>query len=242
MSERGRGRRGAAARSLSSAILACALASCGHAPTRGPPASDGVSDAGLGPLSPPVSALPWDAGHPERATWSAFAFTLVRARYLPELDRAADAGRFCAGYADLDADRRATVWAAVISSVAFFESGWNPSARAAQAGGNLDAVTGRPVVAEGLLQLGYADALRGPYCRFDWPADEARAADDPDKTIFAPRRHLECGIGILARQVARRGQVVSPTGIYWSVLREGGAHDKSDAIAAMTRRLPFCGG
>ena len=133
------------------------------------------------------------------------------------------------------------MWAELISAVAFHESGWKPTSRMKEPGLGTDPVTGQTVWSEGLLQLSYQDTEWARFCRFDWNRDKDLAPNDPAKTILDPALNLDCGVRILAGQIHRTHFVVLASGVYWSVLKEGGNHTKVAEIAAMTKKLPFCG-
>ena len=83
-----------------------------------------------------------------------------------------------------------------------------------------DAVSGRAVRSEGLLQLTYEDQTRYG-CDFDWDADKGLKADDPAKTILQPKNNLECGVKILDKQIIEERKPLLSRSGYWSTLRPG---------------------
>ncbi len=80
-------------------------------------------------------------------------------------------------------------------------------------------------LSEGLLQLSYSDK-RYYGCDFDWKKDKFKLSRDSSKTIFDPKKNLECGIIILDRLVKRKGKVFFNKGHYWSVLKPNNRRHK----------------
>ncbi|MNL15369.1 hypothetical protein D3C87_1363530 [compost metagenome] len=103
-----------------------------------------------------------------------------------------------------------------------------------------DSVTKQPVYSEGLLQLSYQDVRGYPFCDFNWEVDRKLKVTDIRKTIFDPYKNLDCGVGIMSRQLARSGLITVKTNAYWSTLRSGGTYNKISQISAMVKKLPFC--
>lgn len=151
-----------------------------------------------------------------------------------------DVESFCPMYDRLGTQDRLNFWAEFISSVALYESAWSPTSRMIETTMGTDPYTGRQVASEGLLQLSYQDVQWAPYCEFDWSVDKKYSDTDPRKSIFDPKKNLSCGIQILDRQVARKGNIALSTGVYWAVLKINGKYSKLKEIRARTNALSFC--
>lgn len=191
-------------------------------------------------------ALSWEKNHPERKHWSTFISELLSAELFESFDASKDAARICHGYAKLSQEQKLSVWGELISSVAYFESGWNPASRMTETTMGTDPVTGKQVVSEGLLQLSYQDVpnygslLKYPLCKIDWSKDKSLASTDLKKTILDPTINLECGLRILANQISKKGYVILSSGVYWAVLKDGGKYSKVDSIISMVRKTGLC--
>ena len=203
-----------------------------EAPPKPPPNGENP-----GYFFPPLS---WESTkNPERKQWSEITLKVVE-QYFQDLDQAQDATRFCARYPRLSREERINFWGQLISAMSYYESGWSPTTRFKESGLGIDPITGNTVYSEGLLQLSYQDQRWAPWCEFRWDLDRHLSPTDPRKTIFDPRINLSCGIGILARQIRRTGQIVLTHGVYWAVLREGGRFQKINEIAALVQRAGYC--
>lgn len=209
---------------LSVVSLACAPQDGGNA---------AAFDAGNLPEYP----LLWSARDPG-LEWTVHTMGVIRNEVADDLlDGAADVQAFCPGYERLNDGRRANFWALLVSAIAKYESGFDPTDRYLESSSmGKDPVTGQRVWSEGLLQLSYGDA-RFPFCEFDWDADRRLRPDDPRKTIFDPDLNLSCGIKILARQIRTKGRISVPVGegAYWSTL-----HRRAPEIRSLTRKMPGC--
>jgi len=190
--------------------------------------------------APIMKPLAWEQpGKPGRQKWSEHTFQNIY-RNFDKLDKAIDIQYFCPHYNYLNRDQRVNAWAQLVAAIAWYESGWNPRARAVQPTFGYDKITGETVVAEGLFQLGYMDSLWRDYCEFDWNGDRALNDDDLNRTMINPRAQIKCTVGILADQVSRRGRIVINEGAYWSVLMDGHRNQRIDGIRRMVMRLPMC--
>lgn len=178
---------------------------------------------------------------PSRKAWSDFAKKEVE-KSMPSLEKATDILDFCPTYSFLPESKRPWFWVELISAMAKFESGWNPTSRMVEPSSafpSVDPITGQPVASEGLLQLSYQDKRWMPSCRFDWSKDKLLGPRDPKKTILNPEINLECGIKILARQIERRGLIVVGSSPYWSVIYSG-KYSKLPEIKAMVGSMELC--
>lgn len=195
-----------------------------------------------GPVSPfkPVALL-WEvASRPERTEWSAYLQNIILNRWSTLLQGADDMDIFCPNYHKLSNEERANTWAALFVGVAKYESNYDHTMRFHESTMGTDSVTKLPVYSEGLLQLSYQDIRGYSFCDFDWDVDSKLDKNDPKKTIFDPYRNLDCGVGIMSRQLARSGLITVITNAYWSTLRSGGKYTKIPQIAAIVKALPFC--
>jgi hypothetical protein len=153
-----------------------------------------------------------------------------------------DVRRFCPRFYVMGpADKRA-FWAYFFQALAGAEAGLDPTTRVRHTEPEVavkDAVTGRAVRSQGLLQLTYEDQARYG-CDFDWEADKKLTPKDPEKTILQPKYNLECGVKILSKQIIDMHKpLFSRTG-YWSTLRAGNP-DHLMFVKQMTNPPAACG-
>jgi hypothetical protein len=192
------------------------------------------------------ASLSWEKSHPERRPWSSDVFLLIGEELFLDFDSAKDAKRVCPKYESLQRQQKISMWAELISAIAYYESGWNPASRMVETTMGTDPVTGKQVASEGLLQLSYQDVpnyksiLKYPACKIDWQKDKGLSLTDPKKTILDPAINLECGLRILANQIRKKGYVILSSGVYWAVLKDGGKYSKVDSIIRMVRKIGFC--
>ncbi|MBK8202454.1 MAG: hypothetical protein IPK68_09140 [Bdellovibrionales bacterium] len=182
------------------------------------------------------ASLSWEKSHPERRVWSSDVFLLIGEELFLDFDSAKDAKRICPKYESLLRSQKISMWAELISAIAYYESGWNPTSRMVETTMGTDPVTGKQVASEGLLQLSYQDVpnykavLKSPACKIDWQKDKELTITDAKKTIFDPAINLVCGLRILANQIQKKGYVILSSGVYWAVLKDGGKYSKVDSI------------
>lgn len=182
--------------------------------------------------------LSWEANHPERREWTAVTIEAVE-KYYKDLDSAGDMAQFCPNYYKLDREQRITVWGEFFSSLAFYESGWNPHSDYTETTLGIDRVTGQRVVSSGLLQLSYGDKLWAKWCPFDWEGDVKIKSFAT--SIHSPKNNLQCGIGIMARQIRKTGKITLDKGVYWATLRAGSQRAKTGDVATkLQEALIFC--
>jgi len=183
--------------------------------------------------------LSWEEQHPERSEWTAATLAAVQKHY-KDLDSVSDMEQFCPNYHKLDRDQRVNVWGELFSLLAFYESGWNPHADYTEITLGIDRVTGQRVVSSGLLQLSYGDKLWAKWCPFDWEGD--LTIKSFATSIHNPKNNLQCGIGIMARQIRKTGKITLDKGVYWAALRSGSERAKVGSIATKLQgALKFCG-
>ena len=203
--------------------------------------SGSTPDKTTDPTPYEVHPLSWEtSSKPERRDWTTYLHDRILNTWSTLLPGSNDMHKFCPRYSSLDNNQRANVWAALLSAMSKFESSYNPLNRFHEDTMGTDSVTKRPVYSEGLLQLSYQDIRGYPFCEFDWEADKKLSDSDPRKTIFDPYKNLDCGAGIMARQIARKGLIAVSSGPYWSVIKEGGRYSQIPKIITMVKELPFC--
>jgi hypothetical protein len=188
------------------------------------------------------AALSWESNlsKPERKAWS-YALVEYIAKDKEKFDKAADIESFCPKYKKLDKNTQIQALAETVLAVMFFESRYEPTSRMAEPPLGNDCVTKKPVYSEGLLQLSYCDKTWAKFCRFDWEADKKLDPKDPKKTILDPIINMECGVGIMANQVARKGLLAFTKNNYWAVLRPEGKYGKVPEIKARVKKnAPYC--
>jgi hypothetical protein len=134
-----------------------------------------------------------------------------------------DVRTFCPRFYQLgEVDKRA-FWAYFFQALAGAEAGLNPATDVQHTEPEVakrDAVTGRMVRAEGLLQLTYEDETRYG-CNFNWHTDRSLSVKNPAKTILQPQNNLLCGVKILTNQIIVQHKPLFSATSYWSTLRPG---------------------
>lgn len=188
-----------------------------------------------------MEALVWEtSSKPERAQWSAYLQKIILEKWSVLLNGADDIDNFCPTYNKLDNNERANVWAQLFAAMAKYESGWSPTSRMQETTMGTDPVTGKPVYSEGLLQLSYQDITGWPFCEFDWNKDKNLSSTDPKKTILDPYKNLYCGVGIMAKQITKKGLIVIGSGAYWAVLKSNSQYQKISSIQSIVKSLSLC--
>lgn len=212
------------------------------------PTTPSVPDTPSTPTTPPVTGQPykmvplsWETSSaPERTQWSQYLMKIISNDWSSLLDGADDIRDFCPRYNSLNNNERANVWAQLFAAVSKFESGYSPVSRMHETTMGTDPVTGRPVYSEGLLQLSYQDIEWAPWCKFDWSKDKSLSSTSPQKTILDPYKNLNCGVGIMAKQIKNKGRIKLSSGVYWAVLKSGGRYNQIPAITSMVKSLSIC--
>lgn len=173
----------------------------------------------------PEAPIEVDWAHmPDSDEWTALAVAAIGDIGGPMMSTVpSDIDAFCPAYEGLDEAGRKAFWVSLLSAMARFESGFDPSVsfdERAHCPTCEWALTrdGRNVVSRGLLQLSQesANAYRG--CKVP-VADE--------ESLHEPALNLRCGVAIINRLVSRDGVISAKPGqwkggaAYWSVLRPG---------------------
>ncbi len=142
-----------------------------------------------------------------------------------------DAKIFCPNFSNLSDNERKQFWAFFISSMAKFESGFDP--KSAYTEGFRDN-TGRYVISRGLLQISM-ESSKGYRCGFTSSTE-----------MHSPTKNLSCGIKILNHWMKKDQRIASRSGLgwrggarYWSVLRAG-KKSSYQSIVKWSNDLPFC--
>lgn len=188
-----------------------------------------------------MQPLAWEnATHPQRKQWSAFLQDIILNKWSSLLPGANDMTLFCPPYNRLANEERANVWAQLFVAMAKYESAYSPVSRMHETTMGNDPVTGQPVYSEGLLQLSYQDVQWAPWCEFDWSKDKSLSPTSPKKTILDPYLNLDCGVGIMAQQIKRKGSIILDSGVYWAVLKGNGKYQQISGIQSMVKSLSLC--
>jgi Transglycosylase SLT domain len=188
-------------------MAAIGLSGCVSFPSAN--AAGGAADS-----APPMR---WDH-RPEAIEWTEATLVAVSTKDPVLADIVpADIAEWCPGYAQSDVSERRAFWAGLLSSVAKYESSWNPGA----AGGG-----GRWI---GLMQI-------SPNTAANYGCDATSTAALKDGSA-----NLACAVEIMSDQVAKDG-VVAGTGNRgigrdWMPLRDEG---KRSEMAAWTKAQPYC--
>jgi len=165
-------------------------------------------------VAPPMR---WDH-HPEAVEWTESTLDALSAKDDLLSERVpSDIATWCPGYPDAPVEARRAFWAGLISTVAKYESTWNPRA----SGGG-----GRWI---GLMQISPRTAGH-----FGCDATSAGALKDGEA-------NLACAVDILSVQVAKDNLVAGGgnrgIGRDWAPLRNA---EKRTEMAAWTRAQPYC--
>lgn len=174
----------------------------------------GKSSETMSFIEPPMQ---WDA-HPEAEEWTDSALVAVSTKDAELSEQVpADIETWCPGYENAPIEARRAFWAGLMSSVAKYESTWNPTAT----GGG-----GRWI---GLMQISPKSAQY-----YGCDATSASALKDGSA-------NLECAVDIMSVQVAKDGMVAgngsAGVGRDWAPLRNP---EKRAEMAAWTSIQPYC--
>ena len=159
----------------------------------------------------------WDQ-HPEALVWTRSTMNAVSTKDEVLADRIpADIETWCPGYATASMDDRRAFWVGMLSTVAKYESSWNP---AASGGG------GRWI---GLMQIAPKSAVN-----YGCAATSVVALKDGTA-------NLQCAVEIASTQVGKDGLVAGNgtrgIGRDWAPLRDAA---KRAEMAAWTKAQPYC--
>tara|TARA_Y100000310_G_scaffold124700_1_gene123460 strand:- start:72251 stop:76519 length:4269 start_codon:yes stop_codon:yes gene_type:complete len=137
----------------------------------------------------------------------------------------ADALTLCPNYKSGSLEQKKNFWVVVMSSIARYESGFNPNKRFFESFN---------IWSEGLLQLSYGDETRHSGCPIS----------PSSKNILDPKINLECGVVIMKNQLIRDKTLFTPNSPYWSVLDQGNLNQPKvvQSIKDHLPQLPFCTG
>lgn len=166
-------------------------------------------------VEPPMQ---WDTVHPEAEEWTDSTLVALSTKDAVLSEQVpADIETWCPGYVEAPIEERRAFWAGLVSSVAKYESTWNPLA----SGGG-----GRWI---GLMQISPRSANY-----YGCDATSVTALKDGEA-------NLECAVEILSTQVARDGMVAGDgtlgVGRDWAPLR---SEEKRAEMAAWTSTQPYC--
>lgn len=156
-------------------------------------------------------------------SWTETALKAIRAHWA-NLQNGRDIENFCSGYRRSSRAEKENCWLLIVGALVRRESGFRPGTVYGE---------GAPLYynSVGLLQLSHNRRAR------ECVKEGARSEQD----LKNPHLNLKCGIRILARLVANKGQIAGKhgAGAYWSVLRNRGEHRyaKSHEIHSEASRL-----
>lgn len=173
----------------------------------------------------------WSKKNPD-GSWTRITEVAVAASSLPHLEPK-DIGKFCPAYRHLPSKKRIRFWVGLLSSMAEFESTFNPEAAAR---GPSKDVFRRRDTNRGLLQISKESANQPGYS----------CGIEKAKHLHDPAIHLPCAVKILSTWVSADRVIASYEGNkktrgggrYWAVLQE--KNGRLPAISSFTRNLPFC--
>jgi hypothetical protein len=157
-----------------------------------------------------------------RPEWDEYVEQALPAEMLTA-DVARDVRRFCPRFATMSETDKRQFWAYFFQALAGAEAGLKPTTDVRHTEPEVakkDAVSGRMIRSEGLLQLTYMDGQRYG-CDFDWEKDKSLPEKDPSRTILQPKNNLECGVKILDNQLITKHEPLLTHSSYWSTLQPG---------------------
>lgn len=176
-------------------------------------------------------AARWESAASGSRAWTEFTYTQLEVAGESLLATVpGDIAQFCPRYLSLPPHHKKDFWVYLISSIAQFESSFNPALSYTE---NFTDSSGQLVVSRGLLQLSIESA-RAYGCEL------AQAQD-----LHDPYKNLLCGIKILNRWIQTdgviRGQSASGAwrggARYWSVLRRDTQYN---SIRSWTAEQSYC--
>lgn len=213
------------------------LIACAPARESAPQGSDGVITNPETEVYRPEPLL-WEGKTSDGVLWSAYSYQLIGSQAAPDLlPGTRDIAKFCPSYSTLREAQKINFWAYLVSAISMYESGFDARARDAQP--DFDDATGLWSYAEGLMHISYREILRHTFCALDWETDSQLPGRDERRTIFNPLKNLDCGIKILATEVASN-KLISHGFSPWKSLRPTGRNSRVQEIQRVTRALPFC--
>lgn len=181
-------------------------------PTPAPPSN------GTEPAKDEVLSGHWENYSTDGRYWSKFVSDQIKENFEDLTDTVpADIDNYCSNYPQLDRKQRINFWMHLLSTMAYFESGHDPSTSYQE---SFNDGSGNPVISRGLLQLSYESSL-GYGCPISIGED-----------LHDPSINLHCALRILTRWVVYDG-VISRNEVggwkggarYWSVLRKVSTHE-----------------
>lgn len=178
-------------------------------------------------------AIPlWETKSLNRRSWSEHIYDELPTLG-PDLLKAnpVDAKIFCPNFPNLSESERKQFWAFFISSMAKFESGFDPNESYTE---GFKDNTNTYVISRGLLQISL-ESSKGYRCGFN-----------SGKELYHPTKNLSCGIKILNHWMKKDQRIASRSGLgwrggarYWAVLRQG-PKQSYKSIVKWSNDLPFC--
>jgi len=169
------------------------------------------------PLAAVAPPMRWDQ-HPEAPVWTRSTMNAVSSKDAVLAEKVpADIQTWCPGYADAELEDRRAFWVGMLSTVAKYESTWNP---AASGGG------GRWI---GLMQI-------SPRSAEYYGCDATSVVALKNGTA-----NLQCAVEIASTQVGKDGLVAGNgtrgIGRDWAPLRDPA---KRAEMASWTKAQPYC--
>lgn len=171
--------------------------------------------------------LSWEKKNPKNSAWTTITLNAIRKDF-EKFDKAQDIKEFCNNYEYLEKGNKILAWGELISAISFYESSWNPEAFLEEPTLGIDAVTGKKVRSQGLMQISYGDTKWARWCNLK------------NGGITNPKNNLECAIGILANQIDKHEHILLGRGAYWSVIKNGSRYNKIEGIKSMVNSLEIC--
>jgi hypothetical protein len=174
-----------------------------------------------------VTALAWEANHPERVSWSTELRTQF-SNHLSDFAAASDLADFCPKYQALSDPGKIEALATLAVAIAKYESNYNPKQHFGEPPPlGYDSI--------GLFQLSYEDG-------FSWCVLDRSA-----KSLEDPINNIRCAVPEMARLVKRDERLAGGSslkdakglGHYWSVVWQGPKHYLA-AIKTKTESLGLC--
>lgn len=179
-------------------------------------------------------AAAWDA-EPDGARWTAFAHAAVEQHGQSLLQTIpTDIEQFCPGFASRGEKDRQAFWVFLMSSLAKFESSYNPATSFDETTVDTGMVTrdGAPIISRGLLQIS-RESANGYGC----------GIADPQQ-LHDPETNIVCGVRIFNRWIERDGVISGKEGKRWRGLaRYFSPFRSAKKLASMqadASRQPYC--
>lgn len=171
--------------------------------------SDVTKPLPTGSLEIPRIALYWEKTteiHSERKPWSDFLIKKLSDN-LTVLDNAKDMYLFCSKYKDLDKPTKLKAWGELFVALAYYESGFKPTAQSVDVGTKEN----RDTWSIGLFQMSVVDIKNYKIQNMKYDFNDLLKAEP----------NIDLAVAIMTKQIDAKKEIVVRSGPYWATLYNG---------------------